>query len=588
MLVKGFGLIALLLILTACGGNTLEIEQPNDGDDGFNGPGAYILYVDDADYEAKVYYPDNTLSGAEYTPVYTPVYEPAPAPTPVPTPRPAYPPVLLPLNHECDEGRESVICYTCAAILIGMMEAVVNWDDGEIWGVNLNERGFMFACALTRQVAASRQNQQGTLVRQPEGVYTGILPTGIPVGNTFAQVFGERWGMVSWEFKEDNRNDTEKLVATMAYELFRTWQPTLFIGNRSVVESPNMNTVESRTRKMLEIEALVYALHNQGERRMQGVYAALSARYARQQTPQLARSEFDVETAFGTPNYTVARHMRHTLSEQVDWVMDEFDRNIRNLSMLRAGCTTGALYALLLTELGVDWKTDLRWNTDLASRVRNELGLDTFTPYYLLDLTPFGYNAIRADATAWVANHERLVREAHRLFSLPSLRFPREGEFTAIRGQWEVLYIPGLIGEVERTWVRDGIFKSVLGERTGYGVYGDMTFSSSFGQLALTRGTLLSSRMWSYREVPAYGMVITENTATGPGWALTLNPWYQIHEGDGYYIILHNRDVDDWIAHNRAVEQWILQNLRDSLEDDSAYFDFEVDAEMYELLAEDL
>ena len=149
-------------------------------------------------------------------------------------------------------------------------------------------------------------------------------------------------------------------------------------------------------------------------------------------------------------------------------------------------------------------------------------------------MTPFGYDEIRANETAWVVNYERLVREAFDAFTATALRLPSCGDFTNI--QIETVHIPGLIGTVGLRTDGDST-THILGETSGTVFYGDMTYIHTFGYVVLTGGQLLIGRTWFYSEVPAQGMVITETGATGPGWVLTLNPGYRIHAGEGYYEV---------------------------------------------------
>ena len=496
MLVKMFGFIALLLFLSACGGNAVEIE-PSNG----------------ADYEAKVYDPDNALPEAEYTPVYVP----APTPTPTPTPRPATPPPFLPLDHDCDPYRASVICHTCAALLINMMEARFDWDDGEMWGVHLHGP-FMFACPVTRQAAANRPDLYGVLARQPEGVYTGILPEGTLIGNTATWIFGEEWGMMTWTLVQQRLPDVAQVVGIMAHELFHAWQRELFIGQPAGFQPLfHMHEADARVQVRIEMNALVHALRSGGAARREAAYIALAARNTRQQNAQITDLEIVMEMQEGTAVYTEMRVMMHEMSDKMDWMEDYIERFYRGRSMHTFGYVTGALYGLLLDAFNVNWQTDLHWNTDLAHKLRIALGFDEFTlftPFNALDLSRFNYEEIRAEEEAWVAALAQREAEARRIFALPLLRV---------------------------NWFGDFIFGDDAGSMYIQGMrflnYGTLIFESTFGRLYINDGFLWLGGTPMFWEVTTENMVKTPTGATGLGWELILNPGYYIHAGDGYYEV---------------------------------------------------
>jgi len=174
------------------------------------------------------------------------------------------------------------------------------------------------------------------------------------------------------------------------------------------------------------------------------------------------------------------------------------------------------LYGLLLDVFEVEWRQNFWWRTDMAQILRNALGFHVFTPFDELDLTRFNYAQIRAQEEAWVVEIERRTAEIRELFSYPTLRFCWDSDLIfEDRDDLNVLYVPGV----------------------GAAFFGVFVYAGSFGRVYVDGGYSLTGSLRYFRELATIGMAITPTGATGPGWELVLNPGYQIHPGEGYYVV---------------------------------------------------
>ena len=62
------------------------------------------------------------------------------------------------------------------------------------------------------------------------------------------------------------------------------------------------------------------------------------------------------------------------------------------MNLRQFGYANGALYALLLNELDIEWKIGLRWSDNLGAMLQQAMGLSQLSPTHQLDLTRFGYD----------------------------------------------------------------------------------------------------------------------------------------------------------------------------------------------------
>ena len=475
---------------------------------------------------------EESLADREATPI--PLHSPAPIATPESVC--TLPTIYKPSSHifeDCVSNHETVICVTCAATLIAMMEERFDQDDGEMWGTHLR-KPFMFVCPITRFAVASQQDLHGQLEQHAEGVYTGILPEGVWIGNTATEAFDELWGMVTLSYAQSIMPDVNRVVGVMIHELFHAWQSELFLGERyaSSFFVPVVET-DARVQIMIEITALLCALASYGEERIEAIHVALSARETRrQQNPGVSYLENSGEIHEGMAVYTELRFVIEDLMGQVQWLHNYVDTHMRDSSLIIFGYATGVLYGLLLDALGVNWRIDLDWNTDLGALLRDATGMLTLTPFNELDLSTFGYDEIRTAETEWVARYNLHLADTQRIFAQPTLFIPRGGELSLDYDNIDLLFLPAQ---------RQG---------TNYVVYfGDLIYEHTFGRIVITNGHMMLNRahvissdgrnVIFFDEVAAYDMVFDEYGASTAYWRLELNPGFRIVSGQGRNYQIH-------------------------------------------------
>jgi len=287
------------------------------------------------------------------------------------------------------------ICVYTIADLFAQMEAIFDADNGALWGVHLHAP-FVIGCAVTREAVANVQHNDNLFVRHETGVYVGQLRRAVPIDNTAAYVDDRKWGIVPWRVVE--YYDPDYIVRLMIHEGFHTWQSRLFTGIRTGTFPTHTESFYSRLTISLELNALIHALETSGEERLQAIYDALSIRAKRQylNAGNPGARESAIEVAEGTAVYTEIRLTLHCMNDivtEIKWRLDE----LHNDSFIAIGYTMGALYGILLSEIGADWKTGLNWNADLSILLQEAAGISELTPFYELDLERYGYSKIRAE-----------------------------------------------------------------------------------------------------------------------------------------------------------------------------------------------
>jgi len=168
------------------------------------------------------------------------------------------------------------------------------------------------------------------------------------------------------------------------------------------------------------------------------------------------------------------------------------------------GYASGALYGLLLDEIGADWKPGISYSTDMGVLLRDAAGITEIRPISELDLEIYGYSEILADEALRNAKLKYIEESTRNAFSVgPILRIGVAGDFS---GDLGYVRIPG------------------MGEDAGV-YYGHFTFSGAFGKITICGGALLLGREY---DIPVPGIVIEENRAFGDNWKLELNEGFKI------------------------------------------------------------
>jgi len=442
--------------------------------------------------------------------------------------------------------------------LFNMLDGLLDADDGYLWGSPLHGP-VVFVCAATRFAAANMPVLLGEILEkyEPLGLYVGIIPDGVIISDTISEFGGRVWGMVVWS--ESFIDETDNAMRLLIHELFHAWQfGGLFIGNPFSSNNTHADGLDARISILLEINALLYALRTDGDERTSAIVDALSIRAERRrQSGAIARNENIVEVMEGLAVYTDTVLRRDSSEDRIAEIeLYAISWLNGSMPMQFFGYATGALYALLLDEVGADWRSGgIRWNADLGAILRQTIGLGItdLVPFSDIDLELYGYSYIRQIQEAWVLENERIVREAQAAFSGPVLLLCRDGvidwydpnlDIIARFIPWPDFYGSGIY---ELDYGLEGII--LRDDMRGFDWLvniGTFVYTADFGRLEVAGGVMMFIGRTIHRhEVPAYGIEIDGNTVTGSGWTLTLNNGFYIRTVGGVHFAIGGEAGDE-------------------------------------------
>lgn len=400
----------------------------------------------------------------------------------------------------------SQLCYVNSAWLLSELDALLDRDNGALWGVHLR-RPLMIADTITREVVANMPDIHGNLSRLGD-IYIGTLSQNEFIGTTTTFMYDQWWGMITWGFIENHSDDLGYVMQVMVHKLFHAWQRVLFGGEPGQRDNAHMDELDARISVRLEINALMKALGSSGDDRLAAISDALSIRAERRRNHGgAATGENYVEILEGTAVYTHTRLTVDALSDIITLMDDYMNAQITGYSMRMFGNMTGALYGFLLDELGADWKPGLRFDSDLGALLQEAAEITQLTPFEDLELELYGYAEITAFETAWVESHILLRQTAQEVFEKPVLMVPSDGDFKGLDG-------------VQLLNISD----------SEYVYFGNFIFEGVFGRLTVANGFLLFGRTDLQYGVSALNISIDESTISGTGWIIELSDFFEVRE----------------------------------------------------------
>ena len=426
----------------------------------------------------------------------------------------------LVFSAACDNNSQndakSAIPHDIAARYFAKLYSLFEADGGELWGMYLHTP-FIFVDAETRQIAANKPDPQGILVRQGD-LYVGTLPGDIPAIYSTPYFSGQYWAMLPWEMMEQFFEMGIDPLRTMAHLAFHVLQPTLF-GATSGWNTSHMEEMDARISIQLEINALIHALKSTGEERRRAIHDALSIRAERRyRHPEGKVYENIFEIIEGTAQYLefkmIVQDMDMAIMEARMWLIEM--RNAPTLSGI-FGYWSGALYGLLLDEMGDSWRENLRYDSDLGQLLQDAAGITSLALLKELDLAVYGYDDITAFEAERFAFHDGFLYAIRDSFTNePTLRIPWEFRTGMNVNPMQFFELPG--------W--------------GF-IYGpDVVFIGDFGQLVLYGGFFVLHHETGYVMVLAENVEIENGDVVGLGWRLQLNDGFTVgHGADGGLVV---------------------------------------------------
>ena len=129
------------------------------------------------------------------------------------------------------------------------IEAVCDSDNGRLWGKNLYGP-VMFVDRTTRKIVANYPDKEGIL-KEKEGIYTGLFPRENIINNTALQFGGTLFGMAPLPVEEDEF----RIVTRAVHCLFHRYQDSTGFTS-SGYNTGNMDERNARVWLKLEWKAL--------------------------------------------------------------------------------------------------------------------------------------------------------------------------------------------------------------------------------------------------------------------------------------------------------------------------------------------
>lgn len=299
-------------------------------------------------------------------------------------------------------------------------QAICDADRGKLWGKPLCGP-MMFVEDAGRDIAANQAGQGGALAAHGD-LFTGKLPSGIPISNTATDWDGVRWSMLEWPLPEDRAERDTLLI----HESWHRIQAELGLPSRSPV-SAHLGTVPGRIALRLEWRALAAALAApDAAARKQAVRDALTfRRWRREATRGAGASENELELNEGLAEYTG----RKLAGQDAAAIVTILQRAERKSSFVRSfAYTSGPAYGYLLDSYGSDWRSRLSAKSDLGAMLASAAGIPSPKDTAREAKTAgqrYGYAALAEEERD--AEHRRTEQAKHwaaQLVEGPVLRLP--------------------------------------------------------------------------------------------------------------------------------------------------------------------
>jgi hypothetical protein len=257
-----------------------------------------------------------------------------------------------------------------AAEYFAEAQEISHRDGGRLWGLMLYGP-MLFVDPETHDAVANQADAGGWLARRGN-VFVGKLPPELIVANTAMDWAGVLWTTIIWPLPED----PEARARLMMHESFHRLQGKLGLKARSPI-CGHLESKDGRIWLQLEWRALEVALEEHGDRRRQALADGLLFRSYRQSLfPPGAVEERGLELNEGLAEYTGVKLSTRSTSQMVvvaACVLRQA-RGRQNLARSFA-YTSGPAYGALLDLSGVDWRSRLKTDGDLAALVRRAYAL---------------------------------------------------------------------------------------------------------------------------------------------------------------------------------------------------------------------
>jgi hypothetical protein len=244
-------------------------------------------------------------------------------------------------------------------------------DNGKLWGHTLCGPMIFFE-PRTRMVVANQSDAEGRLTKQGE-VFVGRLPDEENAANTATTWAGVRWSMIFWSALTDDRYERDRL---MIHESFHRIQNEIGLP-MSNPSNTHLDSMPGRIWLQLEWRALRQALAFQGAKRQEAATDALIFRlYRRTLFPQAAAEERGLEMNEGLAEYTGVKLSGRTETDLHTFLTGRLEHVNDRPSFVRSfAYESGPFYGLLLDEVNINWRQNLKPADDLGLLLQTALSI---------------------------------------------------------------------------------------------------------------------------------------------------------------------------------------------------------------------
>lgn len=392
---------------------------------------------------------------------------------------------------------------------------IIKKDDGKLWGKSLYTP-LLFVDVQTRDVFANEADNEGILKKQ-DNIYIGKFPNDKIIANSVTNLGDKEYAMVilqACDIDELSRN------SLLIHEMFHYHQKSL--GLESPVGQPSndhLDEMDARIYLKLEWEALDKAINsNTEEEKLIAVRDALTFRNYRRKQYNCAENENILEIHEGIPEYTgivCASNSKSDIQKLMQKQLNSF-LNDKKSFVRSFAYYSGPAYGVLIDENISNWRTNLKYNSDLGEILRNSYNINIES------------NSLEKAKARY--EYEKIYKE----------ELSRKQALDKKLLEYENRFIDNSVVIIELDKPRMGFNPNNLVPFKDIGtIYPNINITDSFGILELTENGCLLYNDWKTAVISADDIKIENEKITGKGWSIELNSEYEIIKEDKNYKIKH-------------------------------------------------
>ena len=413
----------------------------------------------------------------------------------------------------CSGGKDdSYMTPEKAGIYFNKIVEACNRDNGQLWGKNLNGP-VMFVDRTSRKTTSNQPDKDGIL-KEKEGVYTGIYPKELIINNIPVTFGGTLFALVPLPDEEDEF----RVITRSIHGLFHCYQESAGFASSGF----NINIMDEKNARLwikLEWKALRKAINAEGAEKSIAIRDALIFRGSNRESYQnYGADETRFENYEGLATFTYLMLATSSPEEYNFRLFEYLDRIYSFQSYARSyGFIHGALYATLLYQKGFDFSELNSPDTDMGNLVKDIYNIQL--PEVCRDVA--GSIAINYEVEKIVEEEnardirirDRIKRETTTFTEKPVVLFELES--------------PSFDFEPEDIHPMD-----TLGT-----IYTRIRVSDNWGKLTVDKGGCLVSNNFRYMRITAKGLEEEKNRIAGEGWHIILNNEWEIVRKDQNYLV---------------------------------------------------